>query len=169
MHYEHWQVTVTSTGGFHRTPGSGRLGYVFWFTAFDTDATGFFPPAAKVMLVSNLGSAEGSWHEYSSDVPIEQARPVLIGLRRLGLPDGSLKGGGVSTGSETWDHLSILVVLTDAGGTPRQCVLGGYDWAETLPAELLQCLQRMVGLLGESHLRTRDVMSIHESLTRRRN
>jgi hypothetical protein len=166
MPHEQWQITVTATAGFHRRPGSGRVRYVLWFTAFDTDATGFFQPLAKVMLVSNQGLSEGVWHEYSNELPLDHARPVLNTLRQLGLPDGRLEGGGVSKGSETWDHLSVLIGL-HAGGTLRQCVLGGYDWEETLPAELLHCLRQVVALLGEPHLQAWDVRIIQESLTKR--
>jgi hypothetical protein len=166
MGYESWQITVTATAGFHREPGTGRVKYLLWFSAVDTDTLDFIQPRAKVMLVSNVGNTEGLWHEYRAEVPIEQARPILETLRSLGLPNGKLQGGGVSDGSETWDHLSVLIALDD-NNRLQQCVVGGYDWDSRLSPSLLRCLQQVVALLGEPYMQTRDVKMISDSLTRR--
>jgi hypothetical protein len=163
MYIQHWEIWLTLTTGFHGHPGGPR--FVFRFSALDTDWTNGPPPRANVLLLSSVCPVEHHWTEYSAEPPIEAARPILAGLQQLGLPNNQMRGGGSSTGSETWDHLTILLRLED-GHSPRQCILGGYDGTEHLSAELRGLLAQLLDLLGAEATQSWDVSNIREMLVR---
>lgn len=152
-----WEISAVYSGGFHlASETKTSLEFIFWFRAFDSTVPIFSSKVgAKAVLISSAATTEGlRWNETTSEVAIEEARPILQGLKDLGFPNGTLQGGGVGEGSEMWDKLTVVICL-EAQDQVRQCVLGGYDWKAKLPLELRLLLARLLAFAdGETWFRS---------------